>query len=580
MNDLVSKRKTIYKRKEQTKMKKKMKKIVSVMVAAVMVMMLGITSFAADVDITKPDKDTADHTYKAYQIFTGTKTESVPPTTPKTYYLTDIDWGDGVNSTTLLAKLKTLTDFASCTTAEDVASVLSTYDAEQAMDFAKIVVDYVDASKAKTSTTGSFTGLDIGYYLITDSVADGEYGAASAYMLKVVDIHTADGVEAKEEVPSIDKKIVENNEEVEANHASVGDKINYRITSKVPDLREKGYENYWFVITDTFSKGLKYNKDCKVYIGGVEYTNIDVSPATVGDGSTPTTIEITLKDFITLATDDSKVGKTITIEYSAELTKDCDMTIAGNVNTAQLTFSNDPNQEYDGDKPDPEGPNPPVGKTPEYKTKTYTTGIAVIKVDGNGKRLTGAEFEIELSGDSVKTVVIETEKYVKDASADPAYYLLPDGSYSTSSTGAVSTDKYSKTIERTTESTTATVKKVKGTVDDQGYLVFEGLGEGTYTIAETKAPTGYILDSEPHTVVIGHSGDGPTFDSANWTYKVDDGSASSAEVTLTFTNIKSSNLPETGGIGTTVFYIAGSILVLAGASLLIAKKKMSADETK
>lgn len=579
MNDLVSKRKTIYKRKEQTKMKKKMKKIVSVMVAAVMIMMLGVTSFAEDIEITRPDKDKATHTYTAYQIFTGDKTESVPATDPATYFLTNIQWGSAIaDADDFLTELNKLPDFEDCESAEDVATVLSDYDSEQAMVFAKAIIGLLDSSSAIEATGDSFSGLETGYYLIADSVPNNSNGAVSAYMLKVIGLQTDDReVEAKEEVPSIDKKIVEDDEEVEANHASVGDKINYRITSKVPDLREKGYENYWFVITDTFSKGLKYNKDCKVYIGGVEYTNIDVSPADSGDGSTASTIEITIKDFITLATDATKVGKTIAIEYSAELTKDCDMTTAGNVNTAQLTFSNDPNQEYDGDKPGPDDTTP-VGKTPEYKTKTYTTGIAVIKVDESGKRLTGAEFEIELSGDSAKTVVIEKEVYTADEAG--TYYKLPDGSYSTSSTGAVSTTKYIKTIVRTTDTTTTTVKKVTATVDDQGYLVFEGLGEGTYTITESKAPTGYIRDSKTHTVVIGHSGDGPTFDSANWTYKVDTAEASSAEVTLTFVNIKSSNLPETGGIGTTVFYIAGSILVLAGASLLIAKKKMAANETK
>ena len=590
-NEVNKKAKTINERKEQKKMTKTMKKIISVFITAAMVMILGVTAFAdtANVDITRPDKDEATHTYKAYQIFKG-DVEEVPGSDPKQYVMTHLVWGDGVDHEALVddlmdpAKYAKADDFDGCDgEADSVAAIIADYSEADALAFAKVVAKHIIAAKAKTATGDSFTGLDKGYYLFTDSIPNNSNGAVSEYMLKAVDIHTMpdDEAEAKEDLPTLDKKIVENDTEVEANRASVGDDIQFRIKSVVPDLRNQGYENYWFVVTDTLCRGLKYNGDAKVYINGIQYPEAKVDITTTGadDGSDTSTVYISLDDFLAVATDATKVRKNIVIEYTAELTKDCDMTTAGNVNTAQLIFSNDPNVDYSGDY-NPDGPNPNVGKTPEKKTKTYTTGIAVIKVDNStpAKRLTGAEFQIELSGDSTKTVVIETEVYTKDATADPAYYLLPDGSYSESSTGAVSTDKYKKEIVRDTQTTTETVKTVKATVDDQGYLVFEGLGEGTYKIKETKAPTGYIADIKEHTIVIGHSA-APTFDAPNWTYKVDSESASSAEVTLEFVNVKSSNLPETGGIGTTVFYIAGSVLVLAGASLLVMKKRMS-EETK
>lgn len=568
-------------------MTKIFKKLVSAVITVIMVMSLGISVFAEDFTISKPTDDKATHTYTAYQIFSGTRTESVPATDPKTYYLTNVAWGSGVDGDALLTKLKADSssfkdDFKDCTDATSVATVLGGFDETKAMNFAKFLKSggCLKSAAAIESTDGSFSGVAVGYYLITDSVPADSNGAASAPMLKAVGIHTLNGVEAKEDLPTLDKKIVEgNNTTTDANTAAVGDTIKYRITSKVPDVRGQGYNDYWFSVSDTFCKGLMYNGDVMVKIDNTEYTKVSVTPASTGDGSAASTIYITLNDFLDVATDAGKVGKSIVIEYSATLTEDCDMTPAGNENTARLIFSNDPNEDYSG-KFNPDNPGKPVGKTPEKKTKTYTTGIAVIKVDDStpAKRLTGADFEIVLSGTSTSQVVVETEKYTVDASANPAYYKLADGSYSlTAPAGVTNPVKYAKTIERSVQTAGSTTTNVTATVDDQGYLVFEGLGVGEYTISEAKAPTGYIRDTNSHTITITAN---PNFNDPNWSYTVDNNPAQSGAVTLTFTNVKSSNLPETGGIGRTVFYVAGSVLLLAGVSLFAVKKKTGREETK
>ncbi|MDO4421413.1 MAG: SpaH/EbpB family LPXTG-anchored major pilin [Eubacteriales bacterium] len=569
-------------------MTKIFKKMVSAVITVIMVMSLGISVFAEDFTFTisKPADDTATHTYTAYQIFSGTRTESVPATNPETYYLTNVAWGSGVDGDALLIKLKADSssfkdDFKDCTDATSVATVLGGFDETKAMNFAKFLKSSgcLKSAAAIESTDGSFTGVAVGYYLITDSVPADSNGAASAPMLKAVGIHTLNGVEAKEDLPTLDKKIVEGENTTDANTAAVGDTIKYRITSKVPDVRGQGYNDYWFSVSDTFCKGLMYNGDVTVKIDNNKYTDVSVTSTGAVDGSDKSTIYITLNHFLDVATDAGKVGKSIVIEYTATLTKDCDMTPAGNENTARLIFSNDPNEDYSGTF-NPDNPGKPVGKTPEKKTKTYTTGIAVIKVDDStpAKRLTGADFEIVLSGTSTSQVVVETEKYTVDASANPAYYKLADGSYSlTAPAGVTNPVKYAKTIERSVQKAGSTTTNVTATVDDQGYLVFEGLGVGEYTISEAKAPTGYIRDTNSHTITITAN---PDFDNPNWSYKVDNNAAQSGAVTLTFTNVKSSNLPETGGIGRTVFYVAGSVLLLAGVSLFAVKKKTGREETK
>ena len=111
-----------------------------------------------------------------------------------------------------------------------------------------------------------------------------------------------------------------------------------------------------------------------------------------------------------------------------------------------------------------------------------------------------------------------------------------------------------------------------------GKIVLKGLKPGTYSVKETKAPTGYNLDPNTYTLKV------------NWTYndstktgafeKDNSSSAgvtwdgSNAKVSITIDNKSGSTLPSTGGIGTTIFYVAGSILVLAAAILLITKRRM------
>jgi len=573
--------------KERNKiMRKAIRKLAAVLMATMMIMVVGISSFAADtytITIKKSDKDTATHTYTAYCVFTGDKTQDAND--PTKYLLSNIEWGNGVDSE-FFAKLKEIPEFANCTTATDAATVLETYASPE--EFAALAAEHLGTaagtSGAVSTDTATITVEGYGYYLIVDEIdpVNGAEGAVSQHMLKVVDMHTEDEIRAKDVIPSVNKVIVENNtNEVQANNAKIGDSVHFRIKSTVPDLTNAGYEHYWFVINDTLCKGFDLDSDSiEVKIGTrpnqktLNPGEYEVTTSNTSDGETK--FEIEIKDFISYATNPTYLNSPITIDYYATLNSECDITVAGNTNSVYLTYSNDPSADYSGDF----DPNGPVGKTPEAITKTYTTGIVVIKIDTNGDRLQGAEFEFELSGTSINEVVVLTEKYVADPNGE--YYKLKDGSFTNADPATnpsldyeSTTDKYSLTVEREVKDTSSSTT-ITATTDAQGYVAFGGLGIGTFTVTEKQAPQGYNRDTSSHTVVIGTSG-APTLTDPKWTFN---GANGTDPIEVVITNVKTTNLPGTGGMGTTIIYIAGAVLLAAGAGLFVFKKKTGAEKTK
>ena len=589
MNHLMTgSKKTIHTKGRNKTMTRTFKKIISVIITAAMVMMLGITAFAAtpyDITVKRSGDDKSEHTYTAYQVFSGTlQTDGS---------LTGLDWGTGINGSAFLTALKTASSkFDGCTDAASVAAVL-----EANNDLADLFAKTAFANKATaagsvTSAAGQTSATivvstEAGYYLITDEIDtaspnSNENSSVSRFMLKVDTTHTTAAFAAKAVVPSITKEIGDGTAAgVEANTASIGDTVPFALRTAVPDMT--GYTKYFFVVKDTMSKGLTFDaSSVNVTLGGASLaaSNYTVSSSANAQGGTD--IKIVFKNFISnhVAADHptDNCGKPIVITYTATLNDKCDRTSTGNPNTVYLEYSNNPNVTPSGTD-EPSGTDP-VGKTPESKTITYTTGVKVIKTDMSGNKLPGATFEISgLGGTKVVTVkgVYTLDNTLTDP--DKTFYKLVDGTYtktppaSASDPKYVSDDKYKYSEAETSE--TVASGDVTATVDADGYIVFSGLGDGTYTITETAAPDGYVKVDTPITFEVTSTA---TLTGVTW--KVDGTTATDSTIIkeFTFKNPKKSNLPETGGIGTTIFYVAGSILVLSGVALLLTKKKSEAAE--
>lgn len=565
---------------------KKTRKLLSIILCLALTLCLALPALADPTTYTLTiNSKTPHHDYEAYQIFAGELKES--PTNPGVNTLVDIEWGNGVQEpAALLTAIQGITidgerPFESCQNPDDVANKLATFkdNAAELDAFAAVVAGHLSATKYTGSTdtdvdgnetyTAKIQNLPAGYYLVKEADFTGDEGDNNAYTKFILEIVKDATVEAKADVPTLEKKVSDKPDGTygDAAAASVGSKVYFKITSKVPDM--DGYNKYYFIVNDTLSKGLTYNRDIAITIGG--------TPLNLGAGFTVTTsggepnnstqLEIVFDNFIQYKTSH---GAAIEIIYSATVNEYAEIGTTGNLNTANLEYSNNPNVEYEGDnKP---SPGEPTGETPDDITAVYVTAIQIHKVDTSGNALKGAEFT--LTGESViKTGVTQFNNFVVDDNG--SYYLLKDGKTYTQTAPTPDTEdnylnpdtKYSPAGPVTVWDDKIEDKTVTGTVGETGVLKFAGLGAGTYTIKETKAPENYnkidditvnITCKLPEKIDTGN-------EPCTWKYQIGSEEVKEAAngiIPLTIQNRSGAELPSTGGIGTTIFVYGGIILMV------------------
>lgn len=316
----------------------------------------------------------------------------------------------------------------------------------------------------------------------------------------------------KNDKPTIDKTVDDADKVV-----GVGQVLTYTITGKVPSTT--GYESYVYGVHDEMSAGLTFNTESiQVYIDGVELKENDdytVNFAVRGDNGFNLNIDVMKYQ--------NKVNAPITVTYTA--TVNANAVDQVNSNKATLTYSNDPATDT-------------TGETTEKTVEVFTGKVVVDKVVGNNDNPT------DMSGAKLAgaTFVLGREARPADDSGDAMavgyeYYVNNNGE-----------------ISWTTEIAKATSYKT----DDKGAASFVGLENGTYFLFETAAPEGYNLMTEP-TVVTITSAD----------------SVATASQTGSVANFTGAVLPSTGGMGTTLFYTIGGLLVVCSAILIVTKKRMS-----
>lgn len=431
-----------------------------------------------------------------------------------------------------------------------------------------------------------FSELALGYYVIMDTTAEGDYiKPVSAVILDTVTPNVE--VEVKADKPAIDKNIDKDNDletdddRVDANNAAIGDTITYVIDSKVPEMT--GYKKYFFIMKDQMSKGLTYTNNMVVTVGNktlVEGTDYILTKTENEDGTTD--LKIVFVNFLQYNTAEF-VGEPVVVTYTALLNENAVLYTDANTNKVYLEYSANPSVDYAGENEPDDGDEgedkdkEPLGETAEVEVETFTTALEIVKTDALGNRLQGAEFT--LSGTALNTVRVTKSAFVLDENGE--YWKLTDGSYTTTDPESeidglpVNKDVYENIEQKYTKTTTVEIEQIgdetvsfNGAVGEDGILRFEGLKAGTYTVTELRAPDGYnILDDELNITV--------TFDETTNTFNFSGAVDNDGAARITIVNQIGSELPSTGGIGTTLFYIIGGILVMAAIVLLVTKKRMA-----
>lgn len=500
---------------------KKVKRMLAVLLAAIMTLAMATTAFAAEApkgSLTvrvNQNNTLKGQTIKVYKLFDLTVSES--------------HYAYTVNET-YKAAIATALNLPGTATSEDLYNKLAEYQTGS-KEIQKFADDFTTAALTAgteaTSTSNkiteavesyAFNDLDYGYYLVYQT---GTKEIQSS--LVSVDKDTAE-VSLKGEAPSIEKTA--NAETVE-----IGQVVTYTITGTIPDTT--GYDSYVYKIKDTLTTGLDFVKDAD----GTVVDDVNAYPVSVkiGEGqATPQTAKLSGDNNRTMTLDLSQwikenqtsKGSEFTVTYYAKVNANAVVT---EKNSASLEYGNDPQ-------------NTTTTTPSEAKTPTYPLQIHKLIKGQTSSYLAGATFRI-----------YGTEQDAK-GNTNPIGVKGSNGSY---------------TVDKTSQEYDMVSIGDGTTVGTGMNLKLNGLKAGTYWLVETDAPDGYNGITAPIKITITKSNDTEV---NNWT--ISKGDDVVEDKIIDIENSTGTILPGTGGMGTVLFTVVGVVLaLLIGASFVISRRK-------
>ena len=473
------------------------KKLVSILLAMVMVLSMSTAVFAAkgtndnsgSITINNAEEG---HTYNAYQILV---LESYNTEANAYSYKANDNWKNW---------LKNQTQYVSI----DAQGYVTWVEGADAAAFAKAALAHAkeasivpDATKTADSTTVAFTGLNLGYYLV-----DTTLGTLCSLDTTTTDVEMYE----KNEQPPVKKEVKEDSTGNwgDENTAEIGDVVEFRTTIGA----KPGAEGY--VLHDVMTEGLTLDPDSIEATGltkGQDENSGDYHVVTTGlnDGCT---FEVVFhQSYLDTITEDTD----IVVTYSAEVNEKAVIYDGANTNKTKLQFGEDNRDETTWDE-----------------TKTYTFKVDVVKTDGDNKVLDGAQFKLydaKTGGNEIALVKV----------SDGVYRLAKDGE-----------------------------PGVEYITTENGQLEIKGFDANTnYYLEETKAPDGYNKLAERVEIAV---------KDANVEASVSNDTWQSGGVHIV--NKAGDELPGTGGMGTTVIYIVGGVLVAGAAVLLILRSRRNTEK--
>ena len=514
---------------------KRMKRIMALMLAAIMMMAMSVTAFAAggatgthtltvNVKSTTPAQDLKGQTINLYKLFDVTESKSGETT----------NYAYTVNNTYKATLASVLKIGETAKDEEYAAAVLALKDTEGAVQ--KFANDFTAEALTKNlsatansgkiaeenKTSYTFNNLAAGYYLVY--VTGGKEIQSS---LVTVD-ETTTTVNLKTEAPSITKT-------ADKETAEIGQVVKYTVTGAIPDTT--GYEQYQYIIHDELSKGLDFVNDAKGTALEEGATTVTVAVAfgeEIADASkapTTATLDSTNKKKMSLdlsewvRANQTNKGKAFTVTYYAKVNKDAVVT---EKNNAQLEYGNNPKE---------------TTKTTPSEAKTPTYPLDILKKEKTSeKELAGAKFSL----------------YTTEADAKAGTNAI---------TVSGSDGKY--VVDPTSKNT---VFESVASIEGENYnLHVNGLKAGDYWLVETEAPAGYNKLTAPIKVTIKKSADA---DVNNWTISKD--GVDEKDKIIDIENSTGSILPSTGGRGAIAFAVIAALLVFGVAVSFIRDKRKEA----
>ena len=612
---------------------KTMQKLVSILVVLALVFTLSLGAFAdpnAQHTITIPNPDAAEtHEYTAYQVFAGDYDAS-------TTALSNVSWGSGVNGLALLEALRAeLPDFAACETAAQVVQVLTGYasNSEELRAFAA-VVDRFTTTPAGVASADAEHPAEInvtgdGYYYVKDTSASLQQDTYSDYILLVegdvtVEAKDTTGVTSQKKVKDINDSTLVGSDWQDSADYDIGDPVPFQFTGTVASDYDN-YKSYKLVFHDVESEGLTFEAVTKVCVDGVE---IQSGWTVVTDPEDGCSFEVVFENLKTIEAVHG--GSVVTVEYISILNENAVIGEPGNPNEMRMEYSNNPTNETstgftpwdkvvvftyevivdkvdenreplpgaefelwkwipnDGEapvEPDPyqldeegnlivETPNGHWELVPGEKNgDTTTTGDGkIVKINGKILReYTDANGVLYyVIRDKANEESSETDIYLKASEVEAVSSVIANGMsigvpYYELKNGVVTpvAGNFSYTIRTLERESTAGTE-----------FTWKGVDDGHYIIIETETPAGFnTLDPIEFDVVAEHEEESEdpvliSVDGDPFLPTEENMGILQAELV----NHSGGVLPSTGGIGTTLFYVLGGMLVLGAGILLVVKK--------
>ena len=409
-------------------------------------------------------------------------------------------------------------------------------------------------SPTATGSTVVFAEIDPGYYLVIGGgkAEDGGQEVTALYhFITIVDheVKTNHPLVLKGDAPEIDKKVWHHEEDEwqDWTDVEIGTEVKYELTTNAPDMR--GYEEYTFNVYDTMTAGLTFlPESLEITMGSTRLTaGTHYALDAPFDGHT---FRIRFLNFIQWKpepgdedSEQSIANRVIKINYSARLNEDAvigkiNEPNDGNKNKVYLEYSNNPQTDE-------------TGRTPDKETTVYTFEIDIYKFTVNDPAsespLAGAKFELYDDDDEV----IHFTNLGVNTGGEQVYMIDVD----------------KKAASVTTLETPAS-----------GKIKLQGLDIGTYYLEEIEAPYGYnLLENQLQIMLIRvNETDGSFAGRFNVQYRsLDNPEADPCNGVIGVENKKGPKFPDTGGMGTTIFYIVGFALMAGAVIALIARRRLS-----